>query len=59
MSLLLQLPDKHYKCGMDNLFMSPKFAKIAKNDADKDIMMYGVCRPSRGIPNCGLQTTVT
>ena len=30
MSLLLQLPDKHYKCGMDNLSISPKFAKIAK-----------------------------
>ena len=59
MALLLQLPDKHYKCGMDNLFMSPKFAKIAKNDTGKDIMIHGVCRPSRGIPNCILQTTVT
>ena len=59
MALLLQLPDKYYKCGMDNLFMSPKFAKIAKNDTGEDIMIHGVCRPSRGIPNCILQTTVT
>ena len=59
MALLLQLPDKHYKCGMDNLFMSPKFAKISKNDTGKDIMIHGVYRPSRGIPNCILQTTVT
>ena len=59
MALLLQLSDKHYKCGMDNLFMSPKFAKIVKNDTGKDIMIHGVCRSSRGIPNCILQTTVT
>ena len=59
MSLLLQLPDKHYKCGMDNLFMSPKFTKIAKHDTGKDIMIHDVYRPSRGIPNCILQTTVT
>jgi len=38
--------------------MSPKFAKIAKNDTGKDIMIHCVCRPSRGIPNYILLTIV-
>ena len=59
MDSLLQFPNNHSKCDMDNLFVSPKFAKIAKHDIGKGIMIYGVCRPSRGIPNCILQTTVT
>ena len=52
MDLVWQLPDRNYKCGMENLFMSPKFAKISKNDSGKGIMIHGVCRVSRGIPNC-------
>ena len=59
MDLLLHLPNKYYKCDMDNLFVSPRFTKIAKHGIGKDIMIYGVCRPSRGIPNYILQTTVT
>ena len=59
MDLVGQLPDSNYKCGMDNLFMSPKFAKIAKNDSGKGIMIHGVCRVSRGIPNCITQVAVT
>ena len=51
MYLVGQLPDSNYKCGMENLFMSPKFAKIAKNDSGKGIMIHGVCRVSQGIPN--------
>ena len=51
MALVGQFPDSNYKCGMDNLFMSPKFANISKNDSGKGIMIHGVCRVSRGIPN--------
>ena len=59
MALVGQFPDSNYKCGMDNLFISPKFAKIAKNDSGKGIMIYGVCRVSLGIPNCIHQVAVT
>ena len=59
MALFQQLPDSNYKCGMDNLFMSPKFAKIAKNDSGKGVMIHGVCRVSRGIPTCIQQVAVT
>ena len=59
MALVGQLTDSNYKCRIDNLFMSPKFAKIAKNDSGKGIMIHGVCRVSRGIPNCIHQVAVT
>ena len=61
MILLQQLPEgtKNYVCGMDNLFMSPKFAKIAHNESGRKVMIHGVCRQSRGIPNCILQDAVT
>ena len=41
------------------VFMSPKFAKIANNDSGKGIKIHGVCRVSRGIPNCIHQVAVT
>ena len=58
MALVGQLRDSNYRCGMDNLFMSPKFANIAKNDSGKGTMIHGVCRVSRGIPNCIHQVAV-
>ena len=59
MDLVGQLPDSNHRCGMENLFMLPKFAKIAKNDSGKGIMIHGVCRVSWGIPNCIHQVAVT
>ena len=61
MSLFQQLPDKskNYKCGMDNLFISPKFAKICLNQSGRRIMIHGVCRENRGIPKSIIQQTVT
>ena len=61
MSLLQQLPDKtkNYKCGMDNLFMSAKFAKICYLHTGRNVMIHGVCRPSRGVPKCVYQEAVT
>ena len=44
---------------MDNLFMSPKFAKIAHNETGRSVMIHGVCHPSRGIPKCIMQEAVT
>ena len=61
MSLVQQLPDetKNYICGMDNLYISPKFANVILNQSGKRVMIHGVCRPSRGIPNCIIQETAT
>ena len=61
MSLFQQLPQntENYKCGMDNLFMSPKFAKAALNLSGKRVMIHGVCRPSTGVPKCIVQDKVT
>ena len=61
MSLLQQLPKStaFYRCGMDNLYISPKFAKICYNNSGKRVMIHGVCRPSRGIPQCIVQEKVT
>ena len=46
MSLFQQIPNKskNYRCGMDNLFISPKFAKICLNQSGRRIMIHGVCR---------------
>ncbi len=54
MSIFQQLPQntENYKCGMDNLFMLPKFAKAAFNLSGKKVMIHGVCRPSRCVPKC-------
>ena len=61
MSLLQQLPKStaFYSCGMDNLYISPKFAKICYNKSGRRVMIHGVCRPSRGIPQCIVQEKVT
>ena len=61
MSLLQQLPKNtaNYRCGMDNLFISPKFAKVCMNDSGRRVMIHGVCRKSRGIPKCIIQQEVT
>ena len=39
--------------------MSPTIAKIAKTNTGKDVMIHGIRHPSRGIPGCILQTSVT
>ena len=59
MSLLQQLPHKNYICGMDNLYMSAKFAKIALIDSGKRVMIHGVTRSGRGIPPCITQEALT
>ena len=61
MSLLQQLPKSSafYKCGMDNLYISPKFAKISYNNSGKKVMIHGVCCQSRGILQCILQDKVS
>ena len=61
MSRFQQLPEntKNYKCGMDNLFISAKFAKICLLHTGRRVMIHGVCRQSRGIPKCIHQEVVT
>ena len=61
MSLIGQLPDDiiNYLCGMDNLYISPKFANIMLNKSGRRVMIHRVCCPSRGIPKCIVQDTVT
>ena len=61
MSLIGQLPDdtRNYVCGMDNLYISPKFANFMLNQSGRRAMIHGVCRPSRGIPKYIVQDTVT
>ena len=61
MSLIGQLLDdtRNYVCGMDNLYISPKFENIMLNQSGRRVMIHGVCRPSRGIPKCIVQDTVT
>ena len=61
MSLIGKLPDdtRNYVCGMDNLYISPKFANVMPNQSGRRVMIHGVFRPSRGIPKCIVQDTVT
>lgn len=61
MSLLRQLhfDAKNFICGMDNLYISPKFAKVTLDESGKRVMIHVVCRPSRGIPKCIVQDAVT
>ena len=61
MSLIGQPPDdtRNYVCGMDNLYISPKFANVMLNQGGRRVMIHGVCRPSRGITKCIVQYTVT
>ena len=44
---------------MDNLYISPKFVNVMLNQSGRRVMIHGVCRPSRGIPKCLVQDTVT
>ena len=44
---------------MDNLYMSAKFAKVAMIDSEKNVLIHGVTRASRGIPPCITQEAVT
>ena len=51
LGLISQLPHAYYTLGMDNLFMSAKFCRIAYS-MDQKVMVHGVTRPSlRGIPS--------
>ena len=44
---------------MDNLFISVKFAKVCLLHTGRRVMIYGVCRQSRGLPKCIHQKVVT
>ena len=48
MALLQQLSlgTKNYKCGMDNLFISAKFAKTCFTESGRNVMIHGVCQLS-------------
>eukprot|EP00957_Ditylum_brightwellii_P199728 15225395-Ditylum_brightwellii.AAC.1 len=52
-----QLNDKYYRCGLDNLYMSVKFAKLV---LQHKVYVHGVTRKDRwGLPSCVLQEEVT
>ena len=57
MSLIGQLPDDTINdvCGMDNIYISPKFRNFIMNQSDRRVMIHGFFRPSRGIPKCIVQ----
>ena len=61
MSFLQKLPFdvNKFVCGIDNLYISPKFAKVLLNESGKRVMIHGVCRPILGIPKCIFQDSVT
>ena len=61
MSLIGQLPydTRNYVYGMDKIYVSPKFANVILNQSGGRVMIHGVCCPSRGIPKCIVQDTVT
>ena len=59
LGLILQLKDKYYTLGMDNLYNSAKLCRAAYSMPQK-VMVHGVTRPSgRGIPPCIKQNEVT
>ena len=60
MSLPQQLPKSSafYRCGMNNLYISPKFT-IFCNNSGRRIMIHGVCYQGRAIPQCIMQERVT
>ena len=48
--MISQLPDKYYTLGMDNLYNSAKFCRLAYSTKQK-VMVHGVTRSTlRGIP---------
>ena len=60
-SILQQLPfdANNFVCGIDNLYISPKFSKVVLNESGKRLMIHGLCRPSQCIPKCIVQDAVT
>ena len=55
-----QLRGSNFTCGLDNLFISAKFARAALSEIDQKVMIHGVCRTdSRGLPECVLMTAET
>ena len=59
LALISQLEDKYYTLGIDNLFHSAKFARLAYSMEQK-VMVHGICRVSgRGIPSIIKQKEVT
>ena len=58
LALISQLPDKYYTLGMDNLYNSAKFCRLAYSTKQK-VMVHGVTRPTlRGIPSVVKQDEV-
>ena len=59
LGLISQLPHKNYTLGMDNLYMSAKFCRLAMA-MDQKVMLQGVTRPTqRGVPAIVKQDEVT
>ena len=59
LGLISQLPDKYYTLGMDNLYNSAKFCRLAYS-MDQKVMVHGVTRPTlRGIPPAIKQNEVS
>jgi Transposase IS4/SAP domain len=55
MALFDCLKDKYHRCGMDNLYMSAKFARNSFNHPNK-VLIAGVTRKGmRGLPQCVMQ----
>ncbi len=58
-ALFSLLKHKNYTVGMDNLYMSAKFCRVAF-ECEQRVMIHGVVRPSlRGVPGCVKQKEVT
>ena len=59
LGLISQLPDKNYTLGLDNLYMSTKFCRLAML-MDQRVMLHGVTRVTgRGVPTLVKQKEVT
>ena len=59
LGLISQLPHKNYTLGMDNLYMSAKFARLCMMMPQR-VHIHGVTRPSnRGVPEAVKQKEVT
>lgn len=55
LALFDNLHDEYHRCGMDNLYMSARFARAAFNHPKK-VMVSGVTRKGmRGLPKCVIQ----
>ena len=58
LSLFEQLPSQNYKVGLDDLFISARFAKASEMLPQK-VMIHGVARQKgRGVPKCVEQEVV-